>query len=266
MVEAFVDVTYRGLEVGRRLKLTQVGPSTAYLEHGTPMPVGAQVELAVADGVTIPAVVLRVHEQVAGADQPPGMRLRAAGLDGAAAGWWQERVSCEDPVIPEEQATPMPRTTQVAVVAAAAGVRTAAPEAKTMMMTAVEAPPDEAGAVDERRTVMMEAQPGAEYDEYEASPPAVTMEADEPPEETEDEAPKTVMMEAVEPPPEEDAPAPGNGRHPSRTIVMSAVELKDALGDAADTAPTEDGGGGNGNGEPADDGGARGKKRRRRRR
>jgi hypothetical protein len=112
MSEAFVDVTYRGLEVGRRLKLTQVGPSTAYLEHGTPMPVGAQVELAVDGGLTIPAVVLRVHEQVAGAELAPGMRVRAAALEGAAAGWWQERVSCADPVIPEEQAAPMPRTTR----------------------------------------------------------------------------------------------------------------------------------------------------------
>lgn len=257
MSEAFVDVTYRGLEVGRRLKLTQVGPSTAYLEHGTPMPVGAQVELAVAEGLVIPAVVLRVHEQVAGAEQAPGMRVRAAGLEGAAAGWWQERVSCADPTIPEEQATPMPRTMPVAVVpvpaatiAAAPGVKTAAPEAKTMMMTAVAPPPDD-----------------------EEAPQSVEMEADEPPEggEAEDEAPKTIMMEAVAPPPEDEEAAPaeksGNGRNPSRTIVMSAVEIKDALGDAADTSRTEDSGGGNGNGEPApDDGSARGKRRRRRRR
>lgn len=239
MSEAFVDVTYRGLEVGRRLKLTQVGPSTAYLEHGTPMPVGAQVELAVGDGLTIPAVVLRVHEQVAGADQAPGMRVRAAGLDGAAAGWWQERVSCADPVIPEEQATPTPRTTQVAVVAAGPGVKTSAPEAKTVMMAAVAPPPDVEPEV------------------------AVEMEADEPPDEAEDEAPKTIMMEAVAPPPEDEEPAPrgGNGRNPSATTVMSAVEIQEALGDAADSSSSS-----NGNGEPAPDDGARGKKRRRRRR
>ncbi|HUS64823.1 MAG TPA: hypothetical protein VMZ28_09795 [Kofleriaceae bacterium] len=246
MSEAFVDVTYRGLEVGRRLKLTQVGPSTAYLEHGTPMPVGAQVELAVAEGLVIPAVVLRVHEQVAGAEQAPGMRVRAAGLEGAAAGWWQERVSCADPTIPEEQATPMPRTVPVAVpvpaatIAAAPGVTTAAPEAKTMMMTAVAPPPDAEEA------------------------PAMEMEADEPPDDAdEDEAPKTIMMEAVAPPPE-DEPSPTasrNGRNPSSTTVMSAVEIQEALGDAADC------GGGNGNGEPAgDDSSARGKRRRRRRR
>lgn len=242
MSEAFVDVTYRGLEVGRRLKLTQVGPSTAYLEHGTPMPVGARVELAVADGVVIPAVVVRVHEQVAGAELAPGMRVRAAELEGAAAGWWQERVTVADPVIPEEQATPTPRTTQVAVVAAGPGVKTSAPEAKTMMMSAVAAP-----------------------EGYEP-PQAMEMEADEPPD-SDEEAPKTIMMEAVAPPEGDEPAARGGNGHPSRTTVMSAVEINEALGDAADPARNEDGGNGDGgNGDGGQDDGPRGKKRRRRRR
>ena len=247
--EALVDVTYRGLEIGRRMKLTQVGPSTAYLEHGTPMPVGSQMELTTDDGLTISAVVLRVHEQVAGAEQAPGMRVRAS-LEGAATGWWRKLVSCDDPTIPEAQAAPTPR----------APVRTAPPDARTVMMGAVEAPPDvevPADEGDERRTVMMEAQP---YDEVEVSPPAVEMEAEEPPLPGEEDAPKTVMMDAVAPPVDEEEP--GKGRHPRRTVVMTAVEIDDAL--ASETP----GDGAGGNGEGADDGSARGKggKRRRRRR
>lgn len=265
MSEALVDVTYRGLEVGRRLKLTQVGPSTAYLEHGTPMPVGSRVELATDEGLTIAAVVMRVHEQVAGAELAPGMRVRAASLEGPAAGWWQTLVSVADPVIPEEQATPMPR---------AAVAVTAPPEARTVMMAAAAPPADD--APDQRRTVMM--MDAVTYDD-EAVPPAVELEADEPPEGEEEDAARTVMMDAAIPPPDDEPGAEveaeeasasrgGNGRNPSHTIVMTAVEIKDAIGEVAGAEPPAEGtggNGGNGDSEP-DDGNVRGKRRRRRRR
>ena len=99
--DVFVDVAYSGLEVGRRLKLREVGPRTAYLEHGTPMPVGSGLLLRNDSGLAIPVVVIRVHEQVAGAEMPPGMRIKAEELAGAAAEWWGGLVSREDPEIPE---------------------------------------------------------------------------------------------------------------------------------------------------------------------
>lgn len=112
--EAFVDVAYRGLEVGRRLRLREVGPRTAYVEVGTPMPVGAGLVLRTDEGVSIAAVVIRVHEQVAGADMPPGMRIRTEALDGAAAGWWQALVTRGDPDIPEPEQGPVALTFEVA--------------------------------------------------------------------------------------------------------------------------------------------------------
>jgi hypothetical protein len=126
-MEAFVDVTYRGLELGRGLKLCQVGPSTAYLEHGTPMPVGAQIMIETSEGVVIAAEVVRVYEQVAGAEMPPGMRLRAH-LEGEAAAWWEKLVSRQDPCIPEQAAPPAPESVaeEVTEVAAVPGSESSA--------------------------------------------------------------------------------------------------------------------------------------------
>lgn len=234
--EVFVDVTYRGLELGRRLKLREVGPSTAYLEHGTPMPVGAQVLLATDDGLSIPVTVVRVHEQVAGAEMPPGMRVQASGLEGPAASWWRDLISRDDPQIPELEVAPMRRPRPL------------------------EPPP-------------MPPPPAAEVAEPPAAPPTektpVVMEA-----EAEDERP-TTLMTAVAPPEETDPGAPrgGNGQtdhSPSRTTVMSAQEIRDALGtDPSAPAPTDSGEDENtnsGNGESGAEDRGRGKGRRRRRR
>lgn len=101
--DVFVDVAYRGLEVGRRLKLRDVGPRTGYVEVGTPMPVGAPLTIESDRGHSITAVVIRVHEQVAGADMPPGMRVRIDPIEGEAASWWQALVCRDDPEIPEAE-------------------------------------------------------------------------------------------------------------------------------------------------------------------
>jgi hypothetical protein len=95
--ETFVDLTYRGLELGRRHRLCEVGPTTAYLEYPTPMPVGSRLELAADGGVQLAVEVVRVHEQVAGAERSPGMRVRAPALDERAASWWRTLVSVADP-------------------------------------------------------------------------------------------------------------------------------------------------------------------------
>jgi hypothetical protein len=231
--EVFVDVTYHGLELGRRLKLREVGPSTAYLEHGTPMPVGAQVLLSTDDGLSIPVTVVRVHEQVAGAEMPPGMRVQASGLEGAAASWWRDLVSRDDPQIPEQEVAPMRRARPL------------------------EPPP-------------MAPPPAAEVPLPPTEKTPVVDEAPVP----EDERPTTIMN-AVSPPEETDPGEPrgGNGhadRNPSRTTVMTAQEIHEALGtDPSAQAPTESGDDevtGTGNGETGAEDRGRGKGRRRRRR
>jgi hypothetical protein len=244
--EVFVDVTYRGLELGRRLKLREVGPSTAYLEHGTPMPVGSQVMLATDEGLAIQVVVVRVHEQVAGAEMPPGMRVQASGLDGAAASWWQGLVSRDDPQIPEQEVAPM---------------RRAKPLEPPPMPSA---PPAE--------VVAEQPEPAPDQpDETQKLPPVE--DAPEAPL-SDDERPTTIMT-AVSPPEDTDpgAPRKGNGHldgSPSRTSVMSAQEIREALGtDPSAPAPTgsdDDEGGATGNGETGSEDRGRGKGRGRRRR
>lgn len=93
MIESFVDLTYRGIGLGRRIKLTQVRPSTGYLEMPTPMPVGTELVIATDEGVLLPAVVTRIHEQIGGSDRVPGMTVRPELADAARTEWWQARVA-----------------------------------------------------------------------------------------------------------------------------------------------------------------------------
>ncbi|HEX8109485.1 MAG TPA: hypothetical protein VF516_17260, partial [Kofleriaceae bacterium] len=88
MIESFVDLTYRGLSLGRRVRLSQVRPSTGYLELPAPMPVGAQIAIAAEDGTAFDAVVTAVHEQVAGSDRTPGMTVAPALAAEPASAWW----------------------------------------------------------------------------------------------------------------------------------------------------------------------------------
>lgn len=101
--EQLVDVTYRGLDVGRGLRLSQVGPGSAHLACDAPLPVGTALVLAVADGIRIPARVLRVHES---ADAlPVGMRIGVVALEDEAKSWWDRMVTADDLVIPEPART-----------------------------------------------------------------------------------------------------------------------------------------------------------------
>jgi hypothetical protein len=88
MGDRFVDVRYRGLEVGRGLKLRDVSTDGAYLEVPLPMPVGSPIEIALDDGTRVAAIVAMVHEQVGGSAAPPGMRVRPPGRSEA---WWREQ-------------------------------------------------------------------------------------------------------------------------------------------------------------------------------
>jgi hypothetical protein len=103
MSESFVDLTYRGLAVGRRVKLTQVRPSTAYLELPTPMPVGTAIGIASDDGLLTSAIVTEIHEQVGGSEHVPGMLVKPALDSDAVRSWWSTRVT-----LPELAAMPPP--------------------------------------------------------------------------------------------------------------------------------------------------------------
>lgn len=112
MNDSFVDLSYRGLALARRVKLTQVKPSTGYVEMPTPMPVGTHVAIATEDGVSIEAIVAEIHEQVGGATVAPGMLVKPS-LEGASAEWWKARVTEPDaPPVEDLRATdPMLSTT-----------------------------------------------------------------------------------------------------------------------------------------------------------
>jgi hypothetical protein len=112
VIESFVDLTYRGLALGRRIKLTQVRPTNGYLELPMPMPVGTQIAITTDEGITLDATVARIHEQVGGSDRVPGMTVKPQLGSEAAIGWWQARVSLpEEP----EQPEPSPRARSITV-------------------------------------------------------------------------------------------------------------------------------------------------------
>jgi hypothetical protein len=137
--EQFVNVTCRGLEVGKSLKLLDFGPSTAFLEAATPVPVGTPLEITTDNGLTIAARVVRVQEQVAGAETAPGMRV-AVELGSKAKGWWAEQVSRTDPVIPEPVRRPpgaadaIPTETDIETTIPSAAVPVKPPATRTQIM------------------------------------------------------------------------------------------------------------------------------------
>jgi hypothetical protein len=103
MSESFVDLSYRGLALGKRIKLTQVRPTAGYLELPTPMPVGTTIGIATDDGVLLEAMVAEVHEQVAGESKTPGMLVKPKLDADTARAWWKQRVS-----VTEEKPMPAP--------------------------------------------------------------------------------------------------------------------------------------------------------------
>lgn len=94
MSDAFVDLSYRGLALGKRIKLTQVRQATGYLEMPTPMPVGTPIGIATDDGTLIEALVAEVREQVTGAgpENPPGMLVKPKLESDAQRTWWTQHL------------------------------------------------------------------------------------------------------------------------------------------------------------------------------
>lgn len=138
MSESFVDLTYRGLALGRRIKLTAVRPTTGYLELPMPMPVGTSISIGTDDGVVFDATVTQIHEQVGGSDRVPGMTVAPVLAAEAAQAWWQARVTA-----PQESETKPERGKPITV----------RPRSHTIPAP----PPAEAPADDPKRTMVMNA-------------------------------------------------------------------------------------------------------------
>ncbi|HTJ43229.1 MAG TPA: hypothetical protein VL463_14085 [Kofleriaceae bacterium] len=128
MGDSFVDVTYRGLEVGRRLRIRDFGADTAYVEAPTPMPVGTSLEIATDAGVTIKAIVARVHEQVGGSDRAPGMNVRAIVVPEVRA-WWDARM--------HESPAPAPAPIPVPVAPSSDRTAPASPESGPVVVESI---------------------------------------------------------------------------------------------------------------------------------
>lgn len=166
--ETFVDLIYRGLSLGRRIKLTQVRPQNGYLEHPTPMPVGTALTISTDDGLVLDAVVTSVHEQVGGSEVAPGMRFKPALATDQISTWWKARVTDTDPVLkpaaPAKSPTTPPMTVRPRTQTVPEPVPADAPTVPTVpvptpVVAAPSAPipkPVEA-IVDARRTTVMNA-------------------------------------------------------------------------------------------------------------
>jgi len=127
MSESFVDLSYRGLALGKRIKLTQVRPTSGYLEMPTPMPVGTPIGIATDEGVLMEALVTEIHEQVGGSDRIPGMVVKPKLDADAAHKWWTSRV--ELPQEKVEKAAPAPDAGgKVTVMSARMSGQVAVPE------------------------------------------------------------------------------------------------------------------------------------------
>jgi len=111
VIESFVDLTYRGLSLGRRVRLSQVRPSAGTLELPAPMPVGSQIAILAEDGTAFEAVVTAIHEQVSGSDRTPGMTVAPALTAEPAATWWAARVHLPEQDDDDDDEAPRARST-----------------------------------------------------------------------------------------------------------------------------------------------------------
>jgi len=206
MIESFVDLTYRSLPLGRRVKLTQVRPSTGYLELPAPMPVGTKIAIATDEGVGFDAVVTYVHEQIGGVDRQPGMTITPALGDDKASSWWKARVAL--PELPAKPVMTLPRASAPSVIPR--GRRTAempgVPEPKPEITPLPTGTPP---VIDDgvRTTVMQAIDDPALIDQLPNDPVLL------------DDGKKTIVMEAVD--------VRALGLDPSSTGEIPVVEVGD---------------------------------------
>ncbi|HEV7559245.1 MAG TPA: hypothetical protein VGO00_27410 [Kofleriaceae bacterium] len=210
MIESFVDLSYRSLPLGRRVKLTQVRPSTGYLETPTPMPVGTTIAIATDEGVGFDAVVSYIHEQIGGADRQPGMTITPALADDKASSWWQARVAL--PELAARPAMTLPRAPAPPPTVIPRGRRTAempgVPEAKTEIAPP---PPTTPPVIDDgvKTTVMQAIDDPALIDQLPSQTDPVLV----------DDGKKTIVMEAVD--------VRALGLEPSSTGEIPVIEVGD---------------------------------------
>jgi hypothetical protein len=206
-MESFVDLAYRGLSLGRRVKLTQVRPSTGYLETPAPMPVGTTIAIATDEGHNLEAIVTSIHEQVGGSDKHPGMTVKPK-LDGAIAAWWKERVALpdEDPPAPtrSKPVTVRPRTnTVVEEVPAGASASPETAKPTTTPMPATEMPKATTAPmpmiVTAKTTAPMPAAPTSVDPLMAAALAAASQTVAKASPPVEDAGGKTIVMQAVDP-------------------------------------------------------------------
>lgn len=249
MIESFVDLTYRGLSLGRRIKLSQVRPSTGYLETPAPMPVGTAILIATDDGVTLEATVTSVHEQTGGSDKPPGMTVKPKLAGEVTESWWRARVA-----YPEEAAAPA-----VARTSSNTSPITVRPRSHTVPNMAAATPePEPVGDKTQAMPVLVLPEPEPEPGGATTIMPAVDQEL------LESLTRKSGEIEAL---------TRTTGEHEvvddgKQTTIMEAIDPA-ALGlDLGGSPGDDDNGNGNGNGNGDDkkpSGGGAVKKRRKRR-
>ncbi len=273
-MESFVDVTYHGLEVARRAKLIEVAPDAGTVEVAAPMPVGTQLVLAIEGGISIHAVVGGVHEQVAGSDRAPGMRVKPALDSDAASRWWAERVTVASAVVTptrpplemtaEEGAAVRAIADRAQVVSGAPPFADPARNTRSLESGEIRAAVLAAAAEDERLAIPAKSQPEARVTPADGIPAAL---ADE--DGLIDDGKRTEVMAAVDP--EILARLTGSGEMPliddgKRTTLMDVPPVMDD-DDGDDT--DDDSSNGNGSPSPSASGQlplqARGKRKRRRR-
>jgi hypothetical protein len=191
MSESFVDLSYRGLALGKRIKLTQVRPTAGYLEVPAPMPVGTIIGIATEDGMLLEATVAEVREQVTGSDRTPGMVVRPKLEAEAARTWWKQHVSIDE----EAAAPPADADGKVTVMSRRLSGQTAVPKLQddgrnTAVMSVID---DSAAAVAAVEAAAEQGDPGV----TDPSLPRMTMEmAAQVP--IEDDGKRTMMMDAID--------------------------------------------------------------------
>jgi hypothetical protein len=255
MSEVRIDVTWRGLEVGRQVPLHSVTDASGRIDVPLPMPVGSALALRVGDGLEIPAVVSRVHEQSSAGGETAGMIVRPT-LDDGSRGWWAARAEESAAEVPAP-ATSTPDDEAVVVIVAPADPTArptmvfqavklsevpAVPSASPATTAALAAP---APAAPAPTPAWRSPEPAAAPAPAAAAPPSLPeIEVVAPAAPAEEDAGHTRLMFGAAPP--DDVPD-----DTSRTAVMAAVDVEAIMAESA--AQSADGANaGEGNGDDAD--------------
>lgn len=98
-----MDLAYRGLAMGSRVRLTDGTSHTGFLGLSAPMPVGTTLTVSTEEGVSFEVVVVEVREQTV-----PGMVVKPV-VSPAAQAWWGANVGVIAAVPPVDVVRPKRR-------------------------------------------------------------------------------------------------------------------------------------------------------------